>query len=134
MPNPFPLALRVKTALLCLALLVSAAAATPSLSQQQESIQGQTSDNADAPQVSSSREVSNNISMQPEALRLARALGKRLKGHGESVSQSTGTLTVGRETQQVHITRRKTNAGASLEVTLMSGEGARLSRGTWREA
>ena len=103
-----------------------AAAASPS--PQEEATQDQASDNAAASENPPSR-GGGNLSMQPEALRIARALGKRLKERGVTESRSIGTLTIGRETQQVQITRRKTDAGESLEVAL---EGVGSGRSTFR--
>jgi hypothetical protein len=104
------------------------AATAPSPSPQEEAIQDHASGNAAAPQDHfPSRNGSGNHSMQPEALRLSRALGKRLKERGGVESQSTGTLTIGGEHRQVHITRRKSDAGESLEVALTGGGSGRTT-------
>jgi hypothetical protein len=100
-------------------------AAAPSPSPQEEAVQDRASDSAAASQNQRSSNGGGNLSMQPEAFRVVRSLGKRLKERGGVESQSTGTIKIGGDTRQVHITRRKTDAGESLEVALTGGGSGR---------
>ena len=106
------------------------ATAAPSRALQKEA-QTQARNNAATSQHHPSRNGSGNLSMQPEALKLSRALGKRFNERMDVESQSSGTLTVGQEQRQVHITRGKNDAGESLNVTL-TGSGSTRATFTWR--
>lgn len=68
-----------------------------------------------------------NLSLQPEALAVARRLGTRF-GHGNR-AQSTvvGTLTIGTETRMVRTVRTQTDDGEQIEINL-AGRGGVL---TW---
>lgn len=68
-----------------------------------------------------------NLSLQPEALAVARRLGTRF-GHGNR-AQSTvvGTLTIGTETRTVRTVRTQTDDGEQIEID-MAGRGGVL---TW---
>ena len=57
-----------------------------------------------------------NLLMQPEALKLARRLGKRFLAGGTTTSVLNGTLTTGSETQIVQMTRTQTDEGETVEV------------------
>jgi hypothetical protein len=56
--------------------------------------------------------------LQPEALRVARRLGKRFGPSSRTASVITGTLTMAGITQPVSITRQQTPTGESVEVIL----------------
>ena len=107
----------------------SQASAAPSPSLQEEA-QTQARDQTAASQNHPSRTGGGNLSMQPEALKLGRALGKRFNERVDVESQSSGTLTVDQEQRQVHITRGKNDAGESLNVTLTGG-GRNRATFTW---
>ncbi|HZG54229.1 MAG TPA: hypothetical protein VEZ40_19160, partial [Pyrinomonadaceae bacterium] len=92
--------------------------------------QTQAHDQAAASQNHQSRPGSGTLSTQPEAIKLGRALGKRLMARGEVESHSTGTLTAGDNRQQVHITRRRMNTGEDIIVGLTGGGRGRTTF-TW---
>lgn len=57
-----------------------------------------------------------NLSLQPEALAVARRLGTRF-GHSNRVQSTVvGTLTTGTETRVVHIVRTQTDEGEEIEI------------------
>jgi hypothetical protein len=56
--------------------------------------------------------------LQPEALRVARRLGKRFGPSSRTASVVTGTLTVAGTAQPVSITRQQTPTGETVEVVL----------------
>ena len=57
-----------------------------------------------------------NLSLQPEALAMARRLGTRF-GHGNRIQSTVvGTLTIGTETRVLHIVRTQTDEGEEIEI------------------
>lgn len=71
-----------------------------------------------------------NVSLQPEALKLGRRLGKRFAAKGREATRLEGTLTVKGETRRVVIDRRQEAEGEVVEVSL-AGSGGPL---TWEAA
>lgn len=57
-----------------------------------------------------------NLSLQPEAMKLARQLGKRFVSDGSSTSALVGTLTIGSETRTIQIMRKQSEDGESVEI------------------
>jgi hypothetical protein len=57
-----------------------------------------------------------NLSLQPEALRVSRRLGKRFGPSARGTSVMVGTLKIGDSEQQVNLTRRQTQTGESVEL------------------
>jgi hypothetical protein len=75
--------------------------------------------------------------MQPEALRLARRLGKRFGRSSPTASVLTGTVTIGGSAQPITITRRQFGIGENVELIVASraltwgaNEGARAVSST----
>jgi hypothetical protein len=67
-----------------------------------------------------------NFFSQPEALRVARRIGKRFGSSRRRTSVMTGTVTFGSSGQQVTITRRQLDTGENVEFFVASG------KFTWR--
>jgi hypothetical protein len=59
-----------------------------------------------------------NLSLQPEALRVSRRLGKRFLPSARGKSMVTGTLTIAGGPQPVTITRQQTQTGETFELVL----------------
>jgi hypothetical protein len=59
-----------------------------------------------------------NLSLQPEAFRVARQLGKRFGAASRAVSTSSGQLSVAGTQQAVTITRRQAEGGETVELSL----------------
>lgn len=59
-----------------------------------------------------------NLSLQPEALRVSRRLGKRFGPSPRGTSGTTGTLTVVGSPQALTITRQQTQTGETVELVL----------------
>lgn len=57
-----------------------------------------------------------NLSLQPEALAVARRLGTRFGHRSRARSTVVGTLTIGAETRVVHIVRTQTDDGEEIEI------------------
>lgn len=77
-----------------------------------------------------------NLSLQPEAFRVARQLGKRFITTSLAVSASSGQLSVSGTQQAMTITRRQAETGEMIEVSLANraltwsaGEGTTTSTG-----
>jgi hypothetical protein len=70
-----------------------------------------------------------NVSLQPEALRVGRNLGKRFGDRQRTVFVATGTLTVGGNSQAVELTRKQTERGEGVEIALGGGSASF----TWNE-
>jgi len=91
-------------------------------------------------QTSSSTSASSgprNLAMQPEAVRVARRLGKRFNPSSRTAFVLTGTLTIDASWQPVNITRSRSNKGervdilvASRALTWHTEEGARAASST----
>ena len=79
------------------------------------------------PQPRSERRT-RNLSLQPEALRLSRRLGKRFTAKARGTTTTTGTVIVGTAQQTATIIRRQTDDGESVDVVI----GGRAS--TWRDS
>lgn len=57
-----------------------------------------------------------NLYLQPEAIRVARRLGKRFGPSSRAASMITGTLTMAGSAQSVKLTRQQTKTGETVEV------------------
>jgi len=57
-----------------------------------------------------------NLSLQPEAMKVARQLGKRFLGDNSTTSALVGTLTIGSETRTIQIKRKQSEDGESVEI------------------
>lgn len=57
-----------------------------------------------------------NLSLQPEAMKLARLLGKRFVSDNNSTSALVGTLTIGSETRTIQMMRKQSEDGESVEI------------------
>ena len=81
-----------------------------------------------------------NLSLQPEASRVARQLGKRFWAVSRAVSASSGQLSIGGTQEPVTIIRRQTEDGETVElnranraVTWSAGEGTNANAGVASE-
>lgn len=74
-----------------------------------------------------SKRRTRNLSLQPEALAVARRLGKRFDPGKRAQSVIVGRLTIGNETRIVRTTRTQTDDGEQIEINL-AGKGGAL---TW---
>ena len=63
---------------------------------------------------------SRNLSLQPEALRVARQLGQRFRATSRETSVTAGTLTVSGSAQALMLTRRQTATGEQVELLVGS--------------
>jgi hypothetical protein len=61
-----------------------------------------------------------NLSLQPEASRMSRVLGKRFLASSGGASVFTGNLTTGRGPQPVTIVRRQTATGETVQIGLVT--------------
>ena len=109
-----------RTVLCCIALLGMATAAsafliTRAASERSVTLQSTT-------QVRAGKRGPRNLFLQPEALRVARQLGKRFSGTSKATSVAAGTLTVSGAEQPLTITRRQTDYGE--QVALLIGSRA----------
>jgi hypothetical protein len=59
-----------------------------------------------------------NLSLQPEAFRVARQLGKRFGAASRAVSALSGQLSIAGSQQAITITRRQTESGETVELSL----------------
>jgi hypothetical protein len=64
-----------------------------------------------------------NLSLQPEAFRLSRRLGKRFTPSRESAATIVATLSTGGVEQNVSISRRQTSTGEDVAIELADGAG-----------
>jgi hypothetical protein len=78
-----------------------------------------------------------NLSLQPEAARVARQLGKRFKPSSRSVTAISGQLSLAGSQQTATLTRRQTDSGESVELGLLNrvltwsaAEGTKTNAGT----
>ena len=79
---------------------------------------------------SPSRAKSRNLSLQPEAFRLSRRLGKRFLPSNLSATTIVGTLTTAGVEKNVTITRQQISTGEDVEIGI-AGEAGTL---TWNDA
>jgi len=75
----------------------------------------QTSQSAPSRPVNKGR---RNLSLQPEASRVARQLGKRFGPASRAVTASSGQLSIAATQQPMSITRRQTESGETVELSL----------------
>jgi len=109
---------RSRTVLCCLALLVIAAAASAFLvtrAAPEKSVMLQSS-----AQVRVGNRGPRNFFLQPEALRVARQLGKRFSATSKETSVVAGTLTMSGAEQPLTITRRQTDTGEQVDLLIGS--------------
>ena len=59
-----------------------------------------------------------NLSLQPEASRVARLLGKRFGPTSRSITAFSGQLRIGEEQQPIALTRRQTEGGETVELNV----------------
>ena len=114
-----------RTVLCCIALLVIAAAASAFLitrAAPERSVALQSS-----VQLRAGKRGPRNVFLQPEALRVARQLGKRFSATNRGTSVLAGTLTISGVDQPLTMTRRQTETGE--QIALLVG-GRAL---TWSE-
>jgi hypothetical protein len=64
-----------------------------------------------------------NLSLQREAIRLARTVGKRFDSDQRSTSVLVGTLKIGSEQKQVQTRREQTDSGEKVEIKVAGGGG-----------
>jgi hypothetical protein len=67
-----------------------------------------------------------NLSLQPEAFKMSRRLGKRFRWSRPTFSTLAGTLTVGTSRQTITVSRRQTSRGENVDIVL-AGEVGILS-------
>lgn len=107
---------RSRTVLCCVALLVIAAAGSAFL------ITRAAPEKVVALQSSAQSRVGNrgprNLFLQPEALRVARQLGKRFSATSKETSVVAGTLTISGAEQPLTITRRQTDTGEQVDLQI----------------
>lgn len=77
-----------------------------------------------------------NVSLQPEALHVARQLGKRFSAASRAVSASSGQLTIAGTQRAFSFTRRQVESGETVELSLAdraltwnAGEGTKTNAG-----
>ena len=87
------------------------------------------------------KESPRNLHLQPEALRVARRLGKRFSPSARGTSVIVGTVKIGDREQPVNLTRRQTQTGETVEVHVASQrlswadqEGAKAASGKVSDA
>jgi len=68
-----------------------------------------------------SRRVSRNLSLQPEAFKLSRRLGRRFESLSRPVSVVSGMLITDSERQPIQIARRQNDRGERVEIATGSG-------------
>jgi hypothetical protein len=109
---------RSRTVLCCVALLVIAAAASAFLvtrAAPEKSVTLQTT-----AQLRAGKRGPRNMFLQPEALRVARQLGKRFSATSKETSVVAGILTISGAEQPLTMTRRQTDTGEQLELLIGS--------------
>ena len=67
--------------------------------------------------------LSRNLSLQPEALNLARRLGRRLSSTSREQFSHVGVLTVGNQQRALRILRKQTDDGERVEISLAGAPG-----------
>jgi hypothetical protein len=72
------------------------------------------------PQLRAAKRGPRNLSLQPEALRVARQLGKRFSATSRATSVATGILTLSGADQPLIITRHQTETGEQIELQIGS--------------
>jgi len=72
------------------------------------------------PQVSAPKGGPRNVFLQPEALRVARQLGKTFGATSKATSVLTGTLTISGAEQPLTMTRRQTETGEQVQMLIGS--------------
>ena len=82
-----------------------------------------------------------NLSLQPEAQRVARRLGKRFSPSARGTSVLVGTVKMGDSEQPINLTRRQTQTGETVELHVANRrlnwsdhEGAKAASGTVSDA
>jgi hypothetical protein len=65
-----------------------------------------------------SKEAGRNLSLQPEAIRVSRRLGKRFDRSSRAVMTSAGTLTLAGNQQPLTLVRRQTESGEDVELVI----------------
>jgi hypothetical protein len=65
-----------------------------------------------------------NLALQPEALKLSRKVGERFASNRREVSVMIGTLTIGREHQQIRIQREQNDRGERVDVAIGGAPGS----------
>ncbi len=109
---------RSRTVLCCVALLAIAAAGSAFLitrAAPEKSVTLQTT-----AQLRAGKRGPRNLFLQPEALRVARQLGKRFSATSKGTSVIAGTLTLSGAEQSLTITRRQTENGEQVDLQLGS--------------
>lgn len=109
---------RSRTVLCCVALLVIATVASAFLITRAAPGKGGTLQSAAQPRAV--RRGPRNLSLQPEALRVARQLGKRFSATSKETSVVAGTLMLAGATQPLTITRQQTDTGEQIELLIGS--------------
>jgi hypothetical protein len=97
------------------ALLVDRAAAPNRIKEQPTTAQESTQTRL-APQA-------RNLSLQPEALKLARHLGARFLAPKDTTSVMTATLKIGSDARTIQMTRAQTEDGESVQIAIDSSSG-----------
>jgi hypothetical protein len=100
-----------------------------------------TSVTAKAARPSKVKDGPRNLSLQPEAQRVARRLGKRFGPSARGTSVLTGTMKIGDSEQSVNLTRRQTQTGEAVELHVgnrrlswSDEEGAKAASGALSDA
>jgi len=109
---------RSKTVVLCSASLAVVACVTSAILIARASSESSLSlvdQNSSPPKVNGGR---RNLSLQPEALRVSRLLGKRFESSSPRTSILIGNLTIGESRLPLVISRRQTNSGEMVELRL----------------
>jgi hypothetical protein len=79
------------------------------------------SSNSSSPQTASSRPINKgrrNLSLQPEALRVAWQLGRRFMPASRFVTASSGQVSIAASQKPMSFTRRQTEGGETIELSL----------------
>ena len=109
---------RLRTVLCGVALLVIAAAASALLITRAAPEKGVVLQST--AQVRAGKRGPRNLFLQPEALRVARQLGKRFSATSVTTSLVSGTLTISGAEQPLTITRRQTETGEQVDLLIGS--------------
>src|SRR5215211_2897339 len=75
-------------------------------------------DTAQTPAPAPASSHARNLSLQPEALKLARRLGARFSSRKNTTSVVVGTLRLALEARVMQMTRTQTDEGENVEITI----------------
>jgi hypothetical protein len=107
-----------KNFVLCLVCLIVIVCITSAVLITRASVQTSAPTQDSAPAAVSINRGPRNLFLQPEALRVARRLGKRFAPSSRAASVVTGTLTITGSEQPLSLTRQQTPTGEAVELVV----------------